>query len=119
MLKIFSKYASVGVVNTLIHWIFFAIMSRAGLSQSLSNFSAFCIAVTFSFLANARWTFNSQATRGRYILYVLFMGVLAAAVGWYADDMKINPIITLVTFSVISLVCGFVYSKFVIFREKK
>nr|DAV90973.1 MAG TPA: Dolichol monophosphate mannose synthase [Caudoviricetes sp.] len=55
----------------------------------------------------------------RYMLYVGFMGTLSATVGWAADRCALPPMITLVTFSAISLVCGFVYSKFIVFRDAK
>ena len=118
MIKLFARYASVGVVNTLIHWIVFTVLYTQGQSQSLSNFAAFCCAVTFSFFANAKWTFNAEATTIRYLLYLFFMGGMASAVGLYADRTKANPIVTLVVFSLISLLCGFMYSKFIVFKDK-
>lgn len=117
MLKLFTKYASVGVINTLIHWVVFAMVFSGGADQALSNFSAFCVAVTFSFFANARWTFRSEATTIRYMIYVVFMGALASMIGWAADKLHLHPVITLVVFSAISLVCGFFYSKFIVFKE--
>ncbi|HGV9335295.1 GtrA family protein [Raoultella planticola] len=119
MSKLFTRYMTIGVLNTLIHWVVFAICIKNDQTQSLSNFAAFCVAVTFSFFANARWTFNSEATTFRYMMYVLFMGVVATVVGAYADRVKVNPVATLVIFSGISLVCGFLYSKYIVFREKK
>lgn len=77
------------------------------------------MAVTFSFFANARWTFNSEATTIRYIMYVFFMGMIAVMIGSYADRLKVSPVVTLVVFSGISLVCGFIYSKYIIFRVRK
>lgn len=47
------------------------------------------------------------------------MESIATLVGYYGDKMSINPLATLVVFSFISLVCGFIYSKYVIFRERK
>ncbi|MFH2244828.1 GtrA family protein [Enterobacter sichuanensis] len=120
MIKLFTKYASVGVINTLIHWVVFSVciyVLHAG--QALSNFSGFMFAVSFSFFANARFTFNSSATTLRYMLYVGFMGTLSATVGWAADKSDIAPIVTLIVFSAISLVCGFIYSKFIVFRDAK
>lgn len=119
MLKLFIRYASVGVVNTLIHWLVFTAIYMAGFTQSLSNLIAFCSAVTFSFFANAKWTFNSEATTQRYMMYVIFMAMIAMATGWYADKTDISPIITLASFSMISLVCGFIYSRFIVFRDRK
>ncbi|EPD6707679.1 GtrA family protein [Cronobacter sakazakii] len=120
MLKLFTKYASVGVLNTLIHWVVFATCFYAlGTSQALANFSGFVVAVSFSFFANARFTFNSSTTTARYMLYLGFMGSLSAAVGWAADKCSLPPVVTLVVFSAISLVCGFIYSKYIVFREAK
>ncbi len=120
MLNLFAKYTSIGIINTLIHWVVFAICIYGFNSdQALANFSGFVIAVSFSFYANAKFTFKSTTTTVRYILYVGFMGALSLSIGWIADKSNIAPIITLISFSAISLVCGFVYSKFIVFRESK
>jgi len=117
--NLFSRYAIVGVFNTLIHWITFAICFERGLPQSFSNFIAFGVAVTFSFLVNSKWTFNSDATTIRYIMYVFFMGMIAVMIGSYSDRLKVSPVATLVVFSGVSLICGFLYSKYIIFKDKK
>ncbi|HAU5602564.1 TPA: GtrA family protein [Citrobacter koseri] len=120
MLKLFSRYVSVGVVNTAIHWLcFVGLLHFFGASQAISNVTAFCVAVTFSFFANAKFTFNSQATTGRYIAFVVFMGVMAMLTGLIADQLKAPPILTLVAFSAFSLIAGFIYSKFIVFRDAK
>lgn len=120
MLKLFAKYTSIGVINTLIHWMVFAICIYVfDTGQALANFAGFVLAVSFSFFANARFTFKSSTTTMRYMLYVAFMGTLSAAVGWAADKSGLAPIITLVAFSAISLVCGFIYSKFIVFKDAK
>lgn len=120
MLKLFSRYISVGVVNTAIHWMVFAIIFYGVKDdQALSNFAAFCVAVTFSFFANARFTFKAKTTTLRYILYIGFMGTLSIATGKAAESCGLPPIFTLIAFSVISLVCGFFYSKFIVFRSEK
>ncbi|AIN22978.1 MULTISPECIES: GtrA family protein [Enterobacteriaceae] len=120
MLKLFAKYTSIGVINTLIHWVVFAVCIYAfHTGQALGNFAGFVVAVSFSFFANARFTFKSSTTTLRYMLYVGFMGSLSAIVGWCADKSGMAPIITLIVFSAISLVCGFIYSKFIVFRDAK
>lgn len=119
MVKLFTRYASVGLINTLIHWVVFSALYVIGQPQSMSNFAAFCCAVTFSFFANAKWTFNAQITTVRYLLYLFFMGGMATAVGLYADRTHANPVLTLVIFSAISLICGFFYSRYIVFKEVK
>ncbi|MBV7404096.1 GtrA family protein [Enterobacter sp. ENT03] len=120
MLKLFAKYASVGILNTLIHWVVFSVCIYAlHTGQALANFGGFVVAVSFSFFANARFTFKSSTTTMRYMLYVGFMGTLSAAIGWEADRFGMAPLLTLVVFSAISLICGFIYSKFIVFRDAK
>ncbi|MEJ5067727.1 GtrA family protein [Enterobacter sp. MYb186] len=120
MLKLFVRYTSIGVINTFMHWVVFATCIYAfHTNQALANFAGFVVAVSFSFFANARFTFEAKTTTLRYMLYVSFMGTLSAAVGWLADRCGMAPIVTLVVFSVISLVCGFIYSKFIVFRDAK
>ncbi|MDM2930682.1 GtrA family protein [Citrobacter sp. Cm046] len=120
MLKLFSRYVSVGVLNTAIHWLCFgALFSLVDLSQTVSNLVAFCVAVTFSFFANAKWTFKSKATTGRYVAFIIFMGVMAALTGYIADRLHAPALMTLIAFSAFSLVAGFIYSKFIVFRDAK
>ncbi|HEI8775493.1 GtrA family protein [Enterobacter cloacae] len=120
MFKLFARYTSIGFINTLIHWVVFATCMYAfHTGQALANFAGFVVAVSFSFFANARFTFKASTTTLRYMLYVGFMGTLSAAVGWAADKSGLAPLITLIVFSAISLVCGFIYSKFIVFRDAK
>ena len=114
---LFSKYVLTGIVNTLIHWsVFFLVYAALGASQAFSNLLAFLFAVTFSFFANARFTFKSPASLKRYVLFVSFMGVLSLFTGWGADRLGIPPLMTLVFFSGISLILGFIYSRYIVFR---
>lgn len=120
MLKIFTKYMTIGILNTLIHWFVFAVgIYIFHTNQALANFGGFMAAVSFSFFANAKFTFKSAASTFRYVMYVGFMGTLSAVVGWSADRSDLAPIVTLVAFSAISLVCGFFYSKYIVFRDVK
>ncbi|WP_324030165.1 GtrA family protein (plasmid) [Pantoea sp. JZ2] len=119
MLEKFSKYFSVGIINTALHWAAFYVLYGQSGNQSISNFIAFCLAVTFSFFANAKVTFKSKVSTSKYFLYIGFMGAMAASIGSMSDKLNLNPIITLILFSVISLFMGFFYSKFIVFRDEK
>ena len=118
MLKIFSRYLSVGVINTLLHWLVFLMLHLSmGLKQAWSNLIAFALAVTFSFFANAAYTFQARATPRRYLLFTAFMGILSVGVGAAANQLALAPLITLVVFSALSLVIGFTYSQWIVFRR--
>ena len=109
MLRLFLRYASVGLVNTGIHWLVFVALYYLGLSQLYCNITAFFSAVTFFFVANANFIFEKKATSKRYFAYTIFMGSIAIFTGYFSDTMEISPIITLLLFSFISLLVGFLY----------
>lgn len=110
------SYALIGVLNTAVHWsIFLVLVSIAGTGQALANLLAFFCAVTVSFFANAKVTFRTQSSLKRYLGYVLFLGALAWFVGLIAERASLSPLITLIGFSAISLIVGFLYSRFIIF----
>ena len=89
MSKLFFKYLSVGIVNTMLHWVVFAwLVYKEDFSQATSNLYA-------------------------------FMGALSYTSGLLADRISLTPILTLITFSAISLIVGFFYSKLIVFKDKK
>ena len=117
-MKGFSVTGVIGVVDAFIHWqIFFVLYIAVGLDQAASNFAAFCVAASFSFYVNALYTFESQTSVGRYLLFVSFMGLLSLIVGAAGDYFELHGLLTLVIFSGVSLVCGFLFSRLVVFRE--
>ncbi|MBJ9340694.1 GtrA family protein [Citrobacter portucalensis] len=65
MLKLFSRYVSVGVLNTDIHWLFFgALFSLIGFRPAISTLVAFGVAVTSRFFVNTKWMSKVKATTG-------------------------------------------------------
>ncbi|HGN8756686.1 GtrA family protein [Enterobacter asburiae] len=120
MIKLFSRYFIVGFFNTAVHWISFSVLFHLfGTNQTAANIISFSVAVTFSFICNAKWTFKQYPTAERYVVFVLFMGILSALTGYIADKVIAPPLVTLTTFSALSLVAGFLYSKFIVFRNAK
>ncbi|HGX8840500.1 TPA: GtrA family protein [Escherichia coli] len=120
MLKILTKYASIGVINTAIHWIVFGLLCYLlGTTQAAANLAGFCVAVTFSFYANAHFTFKKKATGKRYFAFVTFMGLISFLTGHLSDVFKLPPIATFLIFSPASVIIGFVYFNFIVFKGDK
>lgn len=70
MLKLFAKYTSIGAINTLIHWVVFAVCKHAShTGQALWKFAGFVV-MSFIFFGNAKFTFKSFTTIMRYMLYI-------------------------------------------------
>ncbi len=51
--------------------------------------------------------------------FVVFMGAMAALTGFIADGLHAPALLTLIVFSGFSLVAGFIYSRFIVFKEVK
>lgn len=118
--KGFLAYALVGLANTLIHWqVFFVLRVAVGLNQATSNFVAFCVAASFSFYANALYTFETRRSVSSYVLFLSVMGALSFIVGYLGDRWQVHGLLTVVTFSIVSLVIGFLFCRFVVFRERR
>lgn len=116
--RVFLRYVSIGVLNTLVHWgVFCLLYQLSGASQAVSNAGAFLVAVTLSFVLNAAFTFQARATGVRYLCFIGFMGMLSLATGRAADELALHPLVTLAVFSGLSLVLGFAYSHWIVFRR--
>lgn len=113
----FVKYFSIGILNTALHWVAFGLcFALFDFSQANANLVAFLIAVTFSFFMNARFTFNKKPTSMRYCLFTSCMVCLSYITGFVSDRFILSPFFTLIGFSAISLILGFIYSKYIVFK---
>lgn len=118
--KGFSSYTVIGIANTVIHWqLFFVFRTAFEMSQAASNFLAFAAAASLSFYMNALYTFSMPPSWPRYGLFMLCMGGLSLVVGGLADRWGVPGMVTVLVFSLVSLVCGFLLSRWVVFRERE
>lgn len=89
-----AKFSGIGVINTLIHTAVVVLcIERLGVHPSLANAVAFVVANSFSYWANRRWNFKTEASLGQYgrFLLVSLAGLtitvlvsgLAAWAGWH------------------------------------
>lgn len=115
--RVFLTYSLVGLANTLVHWqIFFVLRVAMGLDQSISNLAAFCVAASFSHYLNALYTFEVRMSATGYVFFLCAMGTLSFTVGYLGDRWRLHGLLTVAVFSLLSLVFGFLLSRFVVFR---
>lgn len=116
----FVTYAVIGFANTFIHWqLFFISRNAFELSQALSNFLAFCAAASFSFYANTLYTFARPPSVARYLAFMTSLGGISLGIGALADHWQWPNLMTMLIFSGISLIAGFLVSKWLIYRVPK
>ncbi|MEE1886963.1 GtrA family protein [Pseudomonas carassii] len=116
----FFRYVVVGLFNTTLHIVVFTAMRVfAGADQATSNLIAFFAALSFSFVANAWFTFQAPISLIRYLTFVIVMGSLSFTVGCAADLLGWPSIVTVLVFSLISLLLGFLFSKWLFTQRRK
>lgn len=117
--KMFFRYLCTGGLNTCIHWGVFLVLDLGfHMGQASANICAFIVAVTFSYFANARWTFSTTPSLRTYFVYTPFMAVMAGLIGMAGQVFRFHPLLTLCLFSAISLVCGYLYARFIAFGDR-
>lgn len=114
----FTRYALIGIVNTAVHFATYFTLITYGLNQSSSNVLAFSVAVTGSYLLNAKFTFQAKYKPKEYSLYVFFMGILSYSIGYIGDHLALPSILSLLTFSALSLLIGYKFSKLLFLKDK-
>ncbi|WP_373566499.1 GtrA family protein [Pelistega suis] len=115
-MKQFIIYSFVGVINTLLHWsVSFAVYIYFQFEQSLSNLLGFIVSVIFSYVINSKFTFKVERSFLNFISFISFMGLMSYAIGFLSDKFNLPLIFSLVFFSFISLILGFICSKYIIF----
>lgn len=117
---LFTRYFTVGVLNTVLHWaVFFVLIGIFDLGTAWANLLAFFVAVTFSFFMNANYTFRASPTKSRYFYFVMFMAMLSFGIGWLSDYLMLPSLFALIAFSLMSLFLGFLYSRYFVFRNDR
>ena len=113
----FKVYALVGVANTVVHYLMYFLFITAGLSQSKSNLIAFTLAVTCSYFLNVKFTFKTKYRPMQYSIYIFFMAFISYSIGSIGDHLGLPSIISLLSFSMLSLFIGYKFSKLLFLKE--
>lgn len=110
-------YSIIGVINTVVHLCVFVAVVRIGHTQAFSNLCAFLVAVTVSYVLNARFTFKTRPKISQYCRMVVSMAVISWLFGYVGDTYKLEPVLTFVIYCIINPILGFIISKYFIFTK--
>ena len=118
--KGFPAQTAIGLAATLVHWqVFFVLTSAVQLDQAASNFAAFCIAASFAFYMNALYTFETGTSVLAYLMFISVMGALSYGTGVIADAWSLPGLVTVSVFSLLDLLLGYCFFRFVLFRRSR
>lgn len=120
----FIKFGLVGVLNTLINWIIFAVLNFVGVYYIIANVIAYVIATINSYTWNSRWVFkyngkDQKETTTKFIVLNL-VGLALNTIILYllVDLIGLNKLISLVITTVIVMVINYIVNKIWVFKEK-
>ena len=139
--KMWKKYGQIvsylffGVATTGINWIVYSLSNTvAGLSMNVSNIIAWVVAVLFAFVTNKAFVFFSKSWSGQALLeeFVKFIGARVATgiieigglpllyqLGIKQSIFGVEGFVAKIIISVVVIILNYVFSKFIVFSEKK
>ena len=125
--KSFIFYGIFGVMTTIVNLLVYNLCYyQMGISNTVSNIFAWILAVTFAYLTNKSWVFESKSWAWKVlkkevpafvscrlatgIMDIVIMFICVDLLGWHAMLMKIIS-------NVLVIILNYVFSKLVIFRN--
>ena len=118
----FIKFALVGVMNTLLNWSIFFILTKVELYYIVANVIAYLIATIHSYFWNLIWVFkynNGSKIKSSIKFIVLnIIGLLINTIILYVlvDIFNINKLISLMLTTVIVMIINYVANKVWVFN---
>lgn len=126
--KSFVAYAVFGVFTTIVNIVTYNVCYvNLEFSNTISNIIAWVLAVTFAYLTNKVWVFDSKSWKWevlrrevpafiscRLATGVMDLGIMFVAVdllGWHAMLMKLLS-------NILVIISNYVFSKLVIFKKR-
>ena len=124
----FIAYAVFGVLTTIVNIVTYNLCYyRAGMSNTFSNIVAWILAVTFAYLTNKVWVFDSKSWAWRvlkkevpaFVSCRLATGVMDLVIMYISVDvLHWNAMLMKILSNVLVIILNYVFSKLVIFKKK-
>ena len=126
--KSFIAYAVFGVFTTIVNIVTYNYCYyHAGMNNTLSNVIAWVLAVTFAYLTNKAWVFESRSWRWEvlrreipaFITCRLATGVMDLVIMYICVDiMEWHAMLMKILSNILVILLNYVFSKLVIFKKK-
>ncbi len=122
-------YLFFGVVTTVVNYGVYALCVR-GFHMDVvpANIIAWVLAVIVAFVTNKLWVFESKTWNpkiagkefGEFVVARLATLVIETVLLWiFVDKLHVNDLIMKIITNVIVVILNYIFSKFIIFKEKK
>ena len=124
----FIAYAVFGVFTTIVNIVSYSVCyNNLGLSNTFSNIIAWILAVTFAYLTNKVWVFDSKSWKWdvlkkevvAFISCRIATGILDLVIMYISVDlMGWNALLMKICSNVLVIILNYVFSKLVIFKKR-
>lgn len=125
----FILYGIFGIFTTIVNLVVYHICYyRLGMGNTISNVFAWILAVTFAYMTNKTWVFESKSWKWSVlkrevtafiscrlatgIMDLVIMFVCVDLLGWHAMLMKVLS-------NVLVIILNYIFSKLVIFKKSR
>ena len=126
--KSFIAYAVFGVFTTIVNIVSYSVCyNNLGLNNTFSNVIAWIFAVTFAYLTNKVWVFDSKSWKWdvlkkevlAFISCRIATGILDLVIMYVSVDiMDWNALLMKICSNVLVIILNYVFSKLVIFKKR-
>lgn len=126
--KSFIAYAVFGVFTTIVNIATYNLCYyHAGMSNTLSNVIAWILAVTFAYLTNKVWVFDSKSWAWEvlrrevpaFVSCRLATGIMDLVIMYVSVDlMQWNAMLMKLLSNILVILLNYIFSKLVIFKKK-
>ena len=118
----FVKFNAVGLLNTLIDFVVYSILTAVGMNFAVAQVISYGCGMVNSYFCNSRWTFRDKKdSAGRAAAFVLVnlaalgvsIGILALCKSWWGLEEMLAKLIA----TPFSLVVNFVGNRLFVFKK--
>ncbi len=117
------KFGLVGVMNTIVGWVSFAIFFYVfKIDFKVSNVLSYILGVTNSFIFNKLWTFKSYGFKFKEVFLFLLIFFISFVIQYVVSivlkyNLKIDPFIAYVVGNIVYTIINFLGNKFLTFKK--
>ena len=126
--KSFISYGIFGVLTTVVNIVTYNLCYyQMGISNTLSNIAAWILAVTFAYLTNKAWVFESRSWAWEilrreipaFVSCRLATGILDLVIMYLCVDVMLwNAMLMKLMSNILVILLNYIFSKLVIFKKK-
>ncbi|MDU3724375.1 MAG: GtrA family protein [Clostridium celatum] len=119
----FIKFAIVGVLNTLLNWIIFFVLSGMGVYYIVANVIAYTVATAHSYFWNSIWVFKyTEGSKAKASIKFIILNIVGLILNTsilflLVDLFNINKFISLILTTGIVMIINYIFNKIWVFKK--